>query len=282
MHTPIPSRKLCRQRALRLFLGAALISTLVQVGPAEAQIPGRTCRGLPPTIVGTPFDDEITGTPGDDVIIGLGGDDIIFGYGGNDIICGGPGDDSVNGGDGNDRIYGGKGGDYLDGGSGNDRLFGQRGGDNLSGMNGNDRMRGGAEKDLLAGGLGADYINGGGGRLDVCSIDQKDRAPQRCEDVTKVTYETISVRVFMSGEDPTNSNFGDEFFAGVQVWADDSQGLDATIKTLTGAGAFEMVAPRNGSSLYFGKQFPDGSEFSDVKLRYNGETSIIAHLTCCD
>ncbi len=78
------------------------------------------CKGLKPTIVGTPGPNTIKGTRGRDVIQGLGGDDIITGGSENDIICGGEGNDSLNGEGGNDSLDGGAGTDSCIGGSGTD------------------------------------------------------------------------------------------------------------------------------------------------------------------
>jgi subtilisin family serine protease len=113
---------------------------LAHVGP---RTPG--CRGLAPTIVGTPEADILVGTPGPDVIQGRGGPDVIDGGGGDDVICGGSGADLLNGGAGNDRILGGGGADRV------------------SGDAGNDSVQGGSGPDLVLGGTGADTIWGGPG-----------------------------------------------------------------------------------------------------------------------
>jgi Ca2+-binding RTX toxin-like protein len=112
-----------------------------------------TCRGLTPTIVGTPGPDTISGTPGPDVIVGLAGDDVITGLGGDDTICGGAG---------NDVLIGNDGDDYLAGGSGDDRLEGRAGLDILQGGKGNDTVLGGGADDRLWGGPDTDSCDGGG------------------------------------------------------------------------------------------------------------------------
>jgi uncharacterized repeat protein (TIGR01451 family)/CSLREA domain-containing protein len=78
------------------------------------------CKGLKPTIVGTPGANTLKGTKGRDVIQGLGGNDIITGGGDNDIICGGEGNDSINGEGGNDSLDGGTSTDSCIGGTGTD------------------------------------------------------------------------------------------------------------------------------------------------------------------
>ena len=133
---------------------------------------GSNCRGLTPTIVGTPGPDILIGTSGDDVIVGLGGNDTIFGRGGNDTICGNQGDDVLIGGDGadwiaggrdNDLIQGNRGNDHLIGGPGADILAGGPGADLVRGGGGNDQVAGGEDDDVLYGGVGSDKLLGGPG-----------------------------------------------------------------------------------------------------------------------
>ena len=98
------------------------------------QSPGATCKGLRPTLVGTPGADLLVGTNGPDVIIGLEGNDKIEGLFGNDVICAGRG---------NDVVKGGPGADVLLGNQDDDRLVGNWGDDTLLGGRGNDDLRGG-------------------------------------------------------------------------------------------------------------------------------------------
>lgn len=88
-----------------------------------------TCKGNPPTIVGTSGNDLRKGTPGRDVMVGLGGKDKIIGLAGNDLICGGKGKDALIGRKGRDELYGQQGKDTLNGGPGRDRLKGGAGKD---------------------------------------------------------------------------------------------------------------------------------------------------------
>lgn len=78
------------------------------------------CKGVKPTIVGTPGSDTIKGTKGRDVIHGLSGNDTISGGNDNDIICGGEGNDALIGESGNDNLEGGAGTDSCNGGTGTD------------------------------------------------------------------------------------------------------------------------------------------------------------------
>ncbi len=78
------------------------------------------CKGVKPTIVGTPGPDIIRGTKGRDIIHGLGGSDTISGGNDNDIICGGEGNDALSGESGNDNLDGGAGTDSCNGGTGTD------------------------------------------------------------------------------------------------------------------------------------------------------------------
>lgn len=78
------------------------------------------CKGVKPTIVGTPGPDTIKGTRGRDIIHGLGGNDTITGGSDNDVICGGEGNDSLSGESGNDSLDGGAGIDSCNGGAGTD------------------------------------------------------------------------------------------------------------------------------------------------------------------
>ena len=118
----------------------------------------RLCRGLVPTIVGTPGDDNIDGTSGDDVIVGLAGNDRIRGLGGSDVICGGDGDDRLVGGSGADILSGGDGNDFIAGDAGKDRLVGDDGDDALRGGGGDDELDGRDGTDDCRGGLGTDDL----------------------------------------------------------------------------------------------------------------------------
>lgn len=130
------------------------------------------CRGVAPTIVGTPGNDIIEGTEGRDVIVGRNGDDIINGNGGDDLICGNVGSDTITGGLGNDEVYGGEDADTINGNDGDDRLigntgddiiFGDAGNDRLDGKRGDDIVSGGADHDDILGGIGADVLSGDDG-----------------------------------------------------------------------------------------------------------------------
>jgi hypothetical protein len=83
--------------------------------------PCPTCKGKPPTIVGTSGNDVRKGTPGRDVMVGLGGNDQLFGLAGNDTICGNSGKDTLLGQQGKDTLKGGPGKDRLKGGAGKDK-----------------------------------------------------------------------------------------------------------------------------------------------------------------
>lgn len=85
-----------------------------------ATVQALLCKGVKPTIVGTPGPNTLKGTRGRDVIHGLGGNDVITGGNDNDIICGGEGNDSIYGEGGNDSLDGGAGTDSCIGGSGTD------------------------------------------------------------------------------------------------------------------------------------------------------------------
>ena len=98
--------------------------------PSSAATQGPcTCKGNPPTIVGTSGNDVRKGTPGRDVMVGLGGKDKLIGLGGNDLICGGQGKDALMGGKEHDKLYGQRGKDTLRGGPGKDKLRGGPGKD---------------------------------------------------------------------------------------------------------------------------------------------------------
>jgi Ca2+-binding RTX toxin-like protein len=135
---------------------APLVHTVLTPAEHVRSASGRTCHGVPATIVGTGGPDRITGTRGRDVIVGLGGNDVIFGRGGNDLICGNGGDDIIRGGNGDDRIDGDAGNDALFGQAGDDDLFGDNGDDKLSGGQGDDRVRGGTETDTAINAVGRD------------------------------------------------------------------------------------------------------------------------------
>ena len=85
----------------------AVTAALLALPSSPAQSAEDRCPAEPPTIVGTPGDDELDGTSGDDVIHALGGDDTVRGGGGHDVICGGPGTDRLLGENGDDALYGG-------------------------------------------------------------------------------------------------------------------------------------------------------------------------------
>ncbi len=134
-------------------------------------VAGKSCRGLPATLVGTNGPDVLIGTPGPDVIVGRGGDDEIRGRGGDDVVCAGGGDDTVRGGDGADVILGQRGDDLLIGQAGADVIFGKAGGDELRGGSGNDELKGGVGEDVLHGRGGLDALYGGPG-IDTCGFDE--------------------------------------------------------------------------------------------------------------
>jgi Ca2+-binding RTX toxin-like protein len=78
------------------------------------------CRGLKPTMVGTPGSDVLIGTTKRDIIVAVGGSDTVRGNGGADVICGGDGDDSIEGGKGDDTLDGGAQTDSIRGDAGRD------------------------------------------------------------------------------------------------------------------------------------------------------------------
>lgn len=133
-------------------------------------VAGKTCQGLPATLVGTTGPDVLVGTPGPDVIVARGGDDEIWGRGGDDVVCAGRGDDTVRGGGGADLILGQQGADLLIGQAGADTLFGKAGSDELRGGSGDDELRGGGGDDVLRGHGGLDALYGGPG-TDTCAFD---------------------------------------------------------------------------------------------------------------
>jgi hypothetical protein len=94
-------------------------NTTTKQCPYKVVVP--SCRGLEPTITGTPGGDELNGTAAPDVISAMGGNDTISGNGGKDVICGGDGDDEIEGGNGADSLDGGPHTDSIRGDSGKDR-----------------------------------------------------------------------------------------------------------------------------------------------------------------
>jgi len=108
-----------------------------------------TCGGLPVTIAGTAWNDDLRGTSGNDVIRGYGGDDTIIGNGGDDRICGDAGNDDLRGGRGADSIWGDTGNDRLRGAAGDDWLYGGDGSDRLIPETGNDHLDGGPGSDIV-------------------------------------------------------------------------------------------------------------------------------------
>src|ERR1051325_7691813 len=68
----------------------------VVLGPGDfvTEVPdGRTCMGIPATLVCPAAGGLCKGTPGDDVIVGSNNNDLIFASSGDDIVCGGLGND---------------------------------------------------------------------------------------------------------------------------------------------------------------------------------------------
>jgi hypothetical protein len=121
------------------------------------------CHGLPVTLVGTIWNDDLTATPNADVIHVMRGRDTVEGLDGDDTICGSGGRDTLLGNDGDDWIDGGNGDDVIEGLNGDDRLFGRAGDDLLDGGTGDDIVRGGTGDDDLFGTGGADRLFGGFG-----------------------------------------------------------------------------------------------------------------------
>jgi Ca2+-binding RTX toxin-like protein len=122
-----------------------------------------TCRGLRPTILGTPAAEPLRGTKARDVIVAGAGDDIILGRGGDDLICAGKGSDDLRGDAGEDTILGRDGSDDLRGGGGNDILQGGEGGDVLFGGSGTDVLVGTGSRDAPIPRWSRDACRGGSG-----------------------------------------------------------------------------------------------------------------------
>ncbi len=196
-------------RLLRVVLGAALVSAILQVtAPTSAQAQVQTqprWAKVKCTIVGTNGDDVLVGTPGPDVICGRGGDDKIRGRGGDDILKGGSGNDLVRGGGGDDKITGGR---------GNDRLFGQRGDDVVRGDAGKDQVNGGPGNDQLGGFRGRDKLDATdsnqfrdvvrcGPGPDKVTADTPDVVRPDCEQVTQNLAPATVDDTFTTIEDTT-------------------------------------------------------------------------------
>lgn len=276
-HTP---SKWSLPRTAIIAVIATLVLGLMQALPAGAESP-LPCRGEDGTIYGTPGDDVIYGTDGNDVIVGLGGNDIIYGGKGADLICGYEGNDFIDGGPGRDRIYGGPGGDHLIGGTGNDRLYGQQGADELAGTNGRDRLHGGSGHDALLGGLGRDTVWGGRG-TDTCQTDTYDRKARSCESADTTSYRVITVTPVGNGtEDPTNSNFGDAYFAGTKVTVFDTRyGIPVSVKTLRGKAPFRIRIPVS-AHVELNRQFASGYMAIGSADTGPDATNVTVEMFCC-
>ena len=192
------------QECLVGIVGTVVSASALVVGAVgtataqEGELPQRTCRGEPATIVGS---GELDGTSGRDVIVATEPSTLVHAGAGDDLICGSrrvhgeKGGDEIHysgaagsrsrfyilGGTGNDVIefhgtqhhassgtrdgvYGGAGGDLIVGAEGMLFLSGGSGPDRLvGGGSRGDMMDGGPGADLLLGGSGQDIVSGGGG-----------------------------------------------------------------------------------------------------------------------
>jgi len=110
--------------------------------------------GLPVTITGGKFDDEIK--------LGAGDSTAVVGDG-NDMVMGGVGSDTILGGDGNDILEGGMGADFIFGGAGNDTIT-----SGLPGAGADEHSLG----DVLQGGAGDDIFKFVADEFESGAVDQ--------------------------------------------------------------------------------------------------------------
>lgn len=226
--------KVVRKHHLVASLLLLVVATTSAAADTSEAVPGASCGGRIPTIVGTDGNDEVIGTFGNDVILGGGGDDAIDAGFGHDLVCGGAGHDRINGGVGNDRIFG----DDDD-----DTLAGEADDDHVSGGAGHDQLEGGSEHDLLWPGAGVDLVDGGEGR-DTASF--RDATTAVAVDLSYGTATGDGVDVLDDVEGVEGSSFSDSIVG------------DEYANQLSGGEGNDVISGDKGRDTLDGGEGSDG------------------------